>query len=353
MRSLRTLALLLLPLALAALPACNSAKNSAAGGNLPKVAFVSNNPENFWTICEAGCQKAAPEVGVNVLFRKPESGDAAKQKEIIDSLINQEIKAIAVSVIDPKNQTDYLNSVAARVPLIAVDNDAPESKRLAYIGTDNYAAGREVGRLVKEAMPEGGVVAIFVGQLEALNARQRCRGVLDELGDKPTASDAADPQANPGNETTFGKYRLHKIYTDQPIGGSKCKENATDALISLATEKNLCMIGLWAYNPPAILSAVEGQNKQGQVKIVAFDEDSETLKGIDQGYIHATVVQDPYNFGYEAVKLMAKLAKGEKLEGDKVRYVKHRVVTKDGGKERIAVGPFTAELRQRIGKGTR
>ena len=67
------------------------------------------------------------------------------------------------------------------MPLIAVDNDAPNSKRLCYIGTSNYEAGRAVGTLVKEALPDGGTVALFVGLTGSLNAHQRCQGVLDEL----------------------------------------------------------------------------------------------------------------------------------------------------------------------------
>src|SRR5439155_26928604 len=82
----------------------------------PKVAFVSNNPEEFWNIVEAGCRKAEAETGVAVVFRRPDVGDAAKQKEIIDTLVNQGVKAIAVSVIDPQNQAAYLDTIAARLP---------------------------------------------------------------------------------------------------------------------------------------------------------------------------------------------------------------------------------------------
>src|SRR5437660_1649463 len=109
--------LALLPLALAA---CNSAKTSGtsaagtAGGAKVRVGFVSNNPDPFWTIVENGCNKAAGEVGAEVVFRKPPSGDPAAQQEIIDSLVNNGLKAVSVSVIDPKNQTAYLNEVAAK-----------------------------------------------------------------------------------------------------------------------------------------------------------------------------------------------------------------------------------------------
>ncbi len=154
------------------------------GGGRAKVAFVSNNPEEFWSIAQAGTMKAARDFKVDVLFRRPPQGTAAAQKEIVEDLLAQGVKAIAISVVDPENQKDYLNQIAERVPLLTVDNDAPSTKRRCYIGTNNVAAGKEVGKLVKEVMPGGGQVAIFVGQPDPINARERSQGVLDALDGK-------------------------------------------------------------------------------------------------------------------------------------------------------------------------
>jgi ribose transport system substrate-binding protein len=325
------------------LPACNSNKPVGGGaGPRPKVAFVSNNAFDFWTYAQAGCSTAAAEAGVDCVFKKPDPGDAAVQKQIIDDLVNQGVKAIAISVIDPTNQTGDLNGVAAKVPLLTVDNDAPASKRVCYIGTNNYAAGRAVGKLVMEAMPAGGPVCVFVGQLEALNARQRRQGMLDELAGREPPGDINAIQSTEDGKD-YGKFKLVKTFTDQ-ADGAKAETNATDALIQLAAEKEICMVGLWAYNPPAILNAAKKQNKLGQVKIIGFDENDETLQGVANGQIFATVVQDPYHFGVEAVKLMATLAKGDKFTGDPIHYVPHRVVTKDGGDGKVAVAKFRQEL---------
>lgn len=154
-----------------------------SGGNRVKVGFVSNNPAEFWNIAEAGTRKAAEEFNVEVLFRRPKTPTAAAQKEIIEDLLTQGVKAIAISVIDPVNQHDFLNEIADRVPLITQDNDAPNTKRKCYIGTDNYEAGKAVGKLVQEVLPEGGKIAIFVGQPDPINAKQRRQGVLDQLAD--------------------------------------------------------------------------------------------------------------------------------------------------------------------------
>jgi ribose transport system substrate-binding protein len=153
-----------------------------------KIGFVSNNPAEFWSYAEAGTRKAAKELGVEVVFRRPDQPTAAAQKAIIDDLITNGVKAVAVSVIDPVNQKDYLNEIAGKVVLVTVDNDAPDTKRKCYIGTDNYEAGKAVGQMVKEVMPEGGAIAIFVGQPDPINARQRRQGVLDELAGKKDAN---------------------------------------------------------------------------------------------------------------------------------------------------------------------
>jgi ribose transport system substrate-binding protein len=165
-------------------PASDEDGGTRPSGERIKVGFVSNNPAEFWTIAEAGTRKAAAEFGVDVLFRRPKVGTAAAQKEIIEDLLAQGVKAIAISVVDPVNQEDYLNSIADRVVLITQDNDAPKTRRKCYIGTNNLAAGREVGKLVKEVMPGGGTVAIFVGQPDPVNARERRQGVLDALAGK-------------------------------------------------------------------------------------------------------------------------------------------------------------------------
>lgn len=353
MKSLRLLGPGAIVFPVAILLGCQSGQQPPPGtAPRPKVAFVSNNAESFWTIAEAGTKKASADLNVEVLFRKPAQGDAALQKEIIDNLLNQGIQSIAISVIDPKNQNNYLKEISGRVPLLTQDNDAPDSGRLCYIGTDNYIAGRAVGALVKEAMPEGGTIAIFVGQLEPLNARQRRQGTLDELAGMENA---------PGKEgDSFGKYKLHKTYTDQPEGAQKAKENAVNCLTELQGEKNVCLIGLWAYNPPNILSAVKDQGKLGKVKIVGFDEDFITLDGIRDGHIHGTVVQQPFQFGYMAVKAMAALAKGDKsgLPKDGIMAVPHVAVTKDGHAVTAADGrktegkpveAFTKELKELLG----
>ena len=143
---------------------------------------MSNNASSFWTIARAGTADAVKELrNVEVDFRIPSSGGAAEQQQILDDLLAKGIDGIAVSPIDPANQTDFLNKVAGQTLLICHDSDAPASKRVCYIGTDNTAAGVEAGKLIKEALPNGGKIMVFVGTLDAQNAKERFAGIKQEL----------------------------------------------------------------------------------------------------------------------------------------------------------------------------
>src|SRR5262249_14401450 len=155
---------------------------------------------------------------------------------------------------------------ADRMPLITQDNDAPDSKRLCYIGTNNYVAGKAAGQMVKEVMPQGGSIAIFVGKPDPLNARERRQGDLDELAGQKNAS----------GPKQLGNYKLLDTFYDD-VDTKVAKDKAATALVQLQNEPNICLIGLWAYNPPAILSAVKDAGKQGKVHIVGFDEGENTL----------------------------------------------------------------------------
>ena len=313
--SLHVCALLLLPCALAG---CGG--GSAKSDNRPTVAFVTNNPYEFWTIARRGTEKAAKEFDVNVEFQMPAGGTAPEQRAIIEDLVAKGVKGIAVSPNDAENQASFLNDIAARVPLVTQDSDLPAgSRRLCYIGTDNYEAGKAAGRLVRECLPKGGKIVIYVGRLEAQNARERRQGVLDAL--------AGEANAKGPN---FGSYTLIDTMTDEG-NQEKCKANVEDTLTRYGTDADLCLVGLWAYNPPAMLSAVKAAGLAGKVRLVAFDENEETLQGVKDGAIFGTIVQQPFQFGYQAVRILAGLARDDRsvLPPGEILYIPYREIKRD------------------------
>jgi ribose transport system substrate-binding protein len=259
----------------------------ASGGGAKQIslAFVTNNSSDYWTICHKGVDKAASELpGVNVQFIMPDNGSAATQITDVGDLIAKGVQGIAISPVDPANETPKLNDWATKVKLLTSDSDAPQSNRMCYIGTDNHAAGLMEGGLIKQAIPQGGQIMLFVGDPDAQNAHDRIQGVTDALkgsniqilGTLSDNTDHAAAQTNVAN--TLTKY--------PNIAG---------------------LVGIWSYNGPQIATAVKNAGKVGKVKIICFDSDPGTPEGIASGVIYASVVQQPYVFGYKSIHMLDDL----------------------------------------------
>jgi ribose transport system substrate-binding protein len=309
-----------LVLALLSAPAC---KRSGAGGR-HKLAFVTNNASDFWAIARKGTEKAAAELpNVDVDFRINPDNTAASQQSIVDDLLAKGVNGIAISPVDPVNQVQMLNRAAQQSLVITQDSDAPNSNRTCYIGTDNVAAGRQAGALIKEALPQGGKIMIFVGTLDAANAQQRYQGIKEAL--------------------QGSNVEILDVRTDN-ADRVRAKSNASDTLVSHADIAAL--VGLWSYNGPAIVGAVRDAGKVGKVKIIAFDEEDETLAGIKDGSIYATVVQQPFEFGYRSMKLIAKILDGDRSEipAGKQIFVETLPIKKE------QVDDFTKKINQLRGR---
>jgi ribose transport system substrate-binding protein len=300
-------------LALAALPGLASAQDKKS------LAFIVNVSADFWTICKRGIEKANrehPEFAMEMIV--PGQASAAEQRRIVDELLARRVAGIAISPINPANSTEMLNRVAAQSLLFTSDSDAPASNRMVYIGTDNVAAGREAGKQMKRALPQGGKAMLFVGTMDADNARERVQGIREELK---------------GSEIA-----IVDIRTDES-DIARAKRNVEDVLARYA-DINL-LVGLWAYNTPQIYQAVKGAGREGKVKIVGFDEDGLTLRGIAEGTIESTVVQQPYEFGYQSMIGMVKVLAGDKsfIPASKQIIIPTRIIDKSN------VADFQRQMR--------
>jgi ribose transport system substrate-binding protein len=311
-------------IALCALAVGGPNQSAQAAGKRLKLAFVTNNASDFWTIARAGTTKASQDLqNVSVQFKIPEDGTAATQTRILDDLLSAGVDGIAISPVDPKNETIKLDAVGKQCLLFTHDSDAPDSNRVCYVGTDNVAAGRQAGDLIKQALPEGGKIMVFVGTLDAQNARERFSGIKETL--------------------QGSNVQIIDVRTDD-TDRVRAKANVLDTLVKYPDVA--CLVGLWSYNGPAILNAVKDSNKVGKVKIACFDEEEETLAGVRDGAIFATVVQQPYQFGYQAITLMDKYLNGDKsvVPADKKVIVPTLAITKD------KVDEFAANLKKLRGK---
>ena len=302
--------------------ATTSSTGAPSGGKTHKLAFVTNNASDFWTVARKGVEKAEGELGTKVEFQIP-AGGAAEQTKIINDLVSKGTEGIAMSPVDPANQTDLINQTSEKALVFTQDSDAVDSKRTCYIGTDNVAAGRQAGDELKKALPAGGKVMIFVGKTDAQNAADRIKGLKDAIQGT--------------------KIQVLDVRTDN-ADRTRAKANVSDSLTKY--QDLAACVGIWSYNGPAILSAVKDASKIGKVKIVCFDEEDDTLQGIKDGSIVSTVVQNPYEFGYQSVINMNKYLNGDKavVPASKQIFIPTRIITT---KE---VDKFKADLLKLRGK---
>lgn len=289
-----------------------------------QLVFVVNGASDFWKIAEAGVRKAQAELpGFAMSVKYPEQAAAAVQQRVLEDLVAAGASAIMVSAVDPKNQTDGLKKISAKVPLFTTDSDAAQSGRIAYIGSSNVKLGEDAGNLMLKALPDGGKCIGFVGLLGADNAKERIQGVH--------------------NVIDGSKVELIDVRGDE-IDQGKAKRNVEDALA--ANPDIACLVGFYSYNTPRIYEVLKESGKLGKIKVIGFDEDPITLGGVKEGTIVGTVVQQPFEWGYQGMKLMAAYLDGDKsgIPADGIIIVPGKVIDQSN------VEGFMDDMKKMMGK---
>ncbi|MER8793372.1 sugar-binding protein [Mesorhizobium sp. M0984] len=278
----------------------------ARADDKPTLAFVVNGASDFWKAAEAGVKKAQGELpNYSLELKYPEQSSVAIQQRLMDDLVTAGVKGIMVSAVDPKTSTDGLNKIASETALFTTDSDAPQTKRVAYIGSSNVDAGKQAAEIAKKAMPDGGKCLGFVGLLGADNAKERIQGMKDGLAGT--------------------KIELVDVRGDD-IDQARAKKNVEDALV--ASPDVTCMVGFYSYNTPRIYEALRDAGKLGQITVVGFDDDPITLGGVKEGTVAATVVQQPFEWAYQGMKLMAAYLEGDKsgVPADGLKIVPTKII---------------------------
>jgi len=296
--------------------------SSAGAQEKPALAFIVNAASDFWKLAEAGVRDAQKELpGYELQFRYPAQGTAALQNALMDDLLAAGTDAIMISSVDPKTSVDAFNRIAKEIPLFTTDSDAPNSDRIAYVGSSNTDAGVQAGEIAKKALPDGGTCMGFVGLLGADNAVERIAGFRQAV--EGSGVELVDVR---GDDVDF----------------SVARRNVDDVLA--ASPEITCMVGFYSYNPPKIYEALQASGKLGEITVIAFDEDPITLGAVREGSFAGTVVQDPYQWGYQGMKLMAAYLEGDKsiVPADGLMIVPTKVIDQNN------VDSFEAELKKRI-----
>jgi len=285
-----------------------------------RFAFVTNNSSDFWNIAAKGVSKAEKDLGIKAEVFRPMKTEVSEQQRIIEDLMVQNFDGLAICAINPDAMTPLLDRVAAKMPVVVHDSDAPKSQRKAFVGTDNVAAGKLAGQAAIDALKAANVskgkIAIFVGRIDMQNSIDRKKGIDETLGKQP------------GIE-------ILPVFLDG-ADRNKAKKNVEDAL---ARYPDLVMvIGLWSYNGPAMVDAVKASTRKTKPLIVAFDEEEEVLKAVQDGTIFATIVQRPFQFGYQSMKALKDVRDGKTIP----TFIDTTIQKID----KSNLTPFWAELRE-------
>lgn len=251
------------------------------------IKMITNGSDPFWDSMGQGLKEGVKEAGAdpNSNWVAPQQVDNSSQKAVFEQQLTANADAIGVSPVQADAFAPVIDEAIDKgIPVVTFDSDSPTSKRLAYIGTNNYEAGKVAGQEAIKLFPSGGNFVSFVGNMTADNAKQRYQGFMDAVK---------------GHNITM----LQPPFEDNKDQVGAAHRNVADAITKYGDKIN-GFLGLYAYNGPAIVDEVRKANIRSKVKIVCFDGVQRTLDNLSKSLVDVTVVQKPYEFGRVSAKLL-------------------------------------------------
>ncbi len=271
-----------------------------------------NNP--FFDVARDGCLKRAKELGnVECIYKGPIEHEPATQAQIIQDFITQKVDGLAISVADVAAMTKSIDAAAAAgIPVITFDADAPGSKRLSYIGTNNKDFGLALGKQLLQLRPEGGKYAMVSGGPGAKNLAERVDGVREAL----KGSKWVEVQGSPtfcNDDSTLAVQQMTDLRT------------ATPDLAAIVP------VGGWPMFAPEGFKAFVNKNKKeidsGKLTLVVADTLKMQLELLRDGYSNALTGQRPFEMGEKSMDTLLAIKKGQKVP--ETIYTGLDLVTKD------------------------
>jgi ribose transport system substrate-binding protein len=260
-------------------------------------AVVPKITHPFYDDVLAGLEEKTSELeGVEYQWIAPPTGNPAEQVQILEDLINKGVDGIGLAPLEAASVEPVIaQAKAAGIPVVTFDSDAPNSQRVAYYGTDNRAAGRQQAEVMAEALGGKGKVAILTGSLVMANLNERIEGVKEVFAEKYPDIEIVDTIAT---DDDFAK-------------GLDVSEAMLRAHPDLNGVIAVSMTGSVAM--PKVLADPAFKDR-GDLVVVGFDDFEDTLKGIRDGYILATLVQRPKQMGIDVIDGLHSLKTGGTAE---------------------------------------
>lgn len=255
----------------------------ARTGPPPKLVLVTGGSGPYWQAMVSGAEQAAKDQGAELQVMMPEGEEnVAQQTELITKINAKEIDGLAVSPLDADKQTRLIDHFGKHALVVTVDSDAPFSQRLNYVGAANKAAGSDIGHVLQETLPEGGKVLVLMANTTKQNVVDRLAGLESVIGEQ-----------NPDS-----KFRIIDYVIDEG-DSQRCK---TQLIQSLDAHQDISVIvALNGYQGEIVADVLNEKGLNGKVTVVSFDVNERILDALQNGTITATIAQDSYQYGYEAI----------------------------------------------------
>jgi ribose transport system substrate-binding protein len=262
----------------------------AGGGHDPAEKYIlvaDNSKIPYWQTAVQGLNHATAEMKVKSELQGPDGHDPQGEHEAFRRAVAEKPAGILVSVSDANTLTGDINSAIDQgIPVITIDSDAPDSKRLFFVATDNYNAGVTGGKLTAKLLNGKGNVVIYTIANQA-NLKDRLSGYQAAFADHTNINVKQVVDMNGNSDIAF--------------------DSAKKELESKDKEKVDAFICLEALACPAVADVVNRANMKDKVKIVAMDTDPGTVEWIKKGVISATIAQKPYTMAYFGTRLLGEI----------------------------------------------
>jgi ribose transport system substrate-binding protein len=251
-----------------------------------KFFLVSANVQlPYWQEAKSGFMQAAGQLKVQAKMVGPDTFDPKAELQAFQDAVRQKPSGILVSVTDPAVLTyDIDKAIAAGIPVLTIDADAPVSKRLFFIGTNNYQAGLLGGKRLAEEMKDKGNVVVFT-MPEQTNLNERLRGYREALARFPD---------------------IHIVRVVNIAGDPRVAFDSTDEILGKEGDKVNAFVCLEAQAGREVATVLNNRSVHNKV-VMAFDTDSDTLDWIDKGVIAATIAQKPYTMSLVGLHVLDDL----------------------------------------------
>jgi len=247
--------------------------------------IATNIKVPYWQAAFAGLGRAASQSGVKVELTGPDTYDPKAQQAELQRVAGLKPSGILVSVGDSKLMQPEINrAIENGVPVITIDSDADASKRLLFIGTDNYKAGTIGGqRLAKELNGKGNVVVFTMP--DQMNLYQRLHGYQDTLASHP---------------------QIKVVQVVDIKGDARIAFDQTGSILEQGSGKVDAFVCLEALACPEVAEVLDRKHVVHKV-VIAMDTDPRTLEGIQKGTILATIGQKPFTMAFYGLKMLDDL----------------------------------------------